>query len=95
MRLRWLRSGSASLRRQVDFIASKNPAAARMVRHRIRSTVLRLLDFPQSGRTGQVPGTRELVVANLPYIVVYRVSGDAVEILRVFHTSQEPESFFH
>ncbi len=42
-----------------------------------------------------MPGTRELIVTNLPYIVLYRVSGDAVEILRVFHTAQDPENPFH
>lgn len=31
---------------------------------------------------------RELVVINTRYIVPYRVRGDAVEILRVFHTSR-------
>lgn len=51
--------------------------------------MLRLLDFPESGRIGQVPGTRELVVTNLPYIVVYRVNGDTVEILRVMHMSMD------
>jgi toxin ParE1/3/4 len=87
MKLRWLRSGSESLRRQVKFIADENPAAAARVRHKIRTTVLRLVDFPQSGCTGQGPGTRELVVTGLPYVVVYRVTSNAVEIFRVFHTS--------
>ena len=57
--------------------------------------MLRLLDFPESGRVGQVPGTREMIVADLPYIVLYRVSGDVVEILRVLHTSQEDVPPFH
>jgi len=89
VKLRWLRSGSVSLRRHVRFIAAENPTAAAQVRRRIRSAVLRLLDFPESGRIGQVPGTRELVVTNLPYIVVYRVNGDTVEILRVMHMSMD------
>ena len=42
------------------------------------------LELPQ-GRVDQ--GTRELVVPGLPYIVVYRVGSDAVEILRVYHTA--------
>jgi hypothetical protein len=37
--------------------------------------------MPNRGRRGAEPGTRELVVAGLPYIVVYRVKDDAVEIL--------------
>ena len=43
--------------------------------------------FPHSGRPGHIPGTRELVISKLPYIVVYRISGDTVEILRVFHAA--------
>ncbi len=31
----------------------------------------------------------ELVITNLPFVVVYRLSDEAVEILRVFHTSQD------
>ena len=36
----------------------------------------------QRGRPGQVPGTRELVEV-WPYTIVYRVTQDAVQILRV------------
>jgi len=49
---------------------------------------------PAMGRAGRVAGTRELVVAETPYIIPYRVRGDAVEILRVFHAAREwPEKF--
>jgi len=89
VRLRWLRSGRESLRRQIGFITVDNPAAAVRVRRQIRSTVLQLCEYPQSGRVGHVPGTRELVVSGLPYVVVYRVTGDSVEIIRVLHTSME------
>jgi addiction module RelE/StbE family toxin len=87
VKLRWLRTASASLRLHISFIASENPRAAAAVRHRIRAAVRRLTEFSESGRTGQVAGTRELVVPGLPYVVVYRVGGDYLEILRVFHTS--------
>jgi toxin ParE1/3/4 len=48
--------------------------------------------FPYSGRQGIIPGTYELVVPKLPYIVVYRVA-EHVEIVSIFHTStDEPRS---
>jgi toxin ParE1/3/4 len=47
----------------------------------------RLEIFPHSGRLGVLPGTRELVVPNLPYFLVYKVT-DKVEVLRVMHTSR-------
>lgn len=87
MKLRWLRSGSGSHRHHVSFIAAENPAAAARVRRHIRTVVLRLCQFPQSGRVGQIPGTREFIVSGMPYVVVYRINEDYVEILRVFHSS--------
>jgi toxin ParE1/3/4 len=37
---------------------------------------------------GREDGTRELVLTPLPYIVVYRVREDAIEILHVYHGAQ-------
>jgi len=34
---------------------------------------------------------REIVVAETPYIIPYRVRGDAVEILRVFHAARRAQ----
>jgi toxin ParE1/3/4 len=46
------------------------------------------------GRPGRVPGTRELVIAHMPYIVPYRVRGEAIQILRVYHSARRwPDSF--
>ncbi len=47
-----------------------------------------LRSLPNRGRPGRVPGTRELVLENLPYFLAYRVRGDEVQILRVIHTSR-------
>jgi plasmid stabilization system protein ParE len=56
---------------------------------RILAVVRRLAEYPNSGRIGQVPGTRQLVIPGLPYLVIYRVTTTHVEILRVFHTSRD------
>ncbi len=37
------------------------------------------------GRIGRVPLTRELIVGGTPWIIVYRVRADVVEIIRVLH----------
>jgi toxin ParE1/3/4 len=44
--------------------------------------------FPRRGRAGRIAGTRELVLAPLPSIVVYRIGLDAVEIARIYHSAQ-------
>jgi toxin ParE1/3/4 len=55
---------------------------------RVLDAVAQLIEQPGLGRPGRVPGTRELIVAKTRYIVPYRVRGQSVEILRVFHTSR-------
>lgn len=88
MRIRWLRQALRNLDEEATFINTDDPAAARLVVDRIVTAVARLADDSAMGRPGRVPGTRELVVGRTRYIVPYRVRGDAVEILRVFHTSR-------
>ena len=44
-----------------------------------------LKSMPYVGRSGKVMGTRELVLHEFPYLVVYRVRKDFVQILRIFH----------
>jgi plasmid stabilization system protein ParE len=39
--------------------------------------------------SSRVNGWRELVFSPLPYIVVYQVTGHAVEISRIFHGAQD------
>jgi plasmid stabilization system protein ParE len=36
-----------------------------------------------------MPGRRELIFPGLPYVVVYRVTEQAVEISRIFHGAQD------
>ncbi len=44
-----------------------------------------LKSMPHIGRSGKIMGTRELLFQEFPYLVVYRVRGEIVQILRVFH----------
>lgn len=88
MRVRWLRTALLNLDEEASFTAADDPAAARLVVVRVLEAVAQLADQPGLGRPGRVPGTRELVVARTRYVVPYRVKRDAIEILRVFHTSR-------
>ena len=85
MRVRWVRAALRNLDQAAMYIAEDDPqAAARMV-GQVRDSVHRLARHPALGRPGRVPGTRELVVPGTPFVIPYRVSGNAIEILRVFH----------
>ena len=88
MRVRWLRKALRNLDDEATYIAADDAAAARLVVKRVLDAVSILAEQPCLGRPGRVPGTRELIVAKTRYIVPYRVRGETVEILRVFHTSR-------
>jgi len=78
------------------YIASDSHAAAVKVDDAIEEATLQLVDFPGSGRPGRTPGTRELVVPSMPYVIAYTITGDAVRILRVLHGAQQwPDDLAH
>ncbi len=88
MHIRWLRTALANLDAEAEYIAADNPAAAGRVVQKVLRAVNLLKRNPALGRAGRVVGTREMVVAETPYIIPYRVRGDAVEILWVFHPAE-------
>ncbi|MCG3188974.1 MAG: hypothetical protein LKCHEGNO_01216 [Burkholderiaceae bacterium] len=88
MRVRWLRTALRNLDAEAAFVAEDDPAAARLVVQRVLTAMAMLATHPALGRPGRVPNTRELVVLKTRYIVPYRVRGDTIEVLRVFHTSR-------
>ncbi|RCW77730.1 type II toxin-antitoxin system RelE/ParE family toxin [Paracoccus lutimaris] len=73
----------------VDYIALDNPVAAENVYRGIVRAAEKLPEFPALGRPGRHPETRELSVPDLPYLIVYEISAEAVTILAVFHTSRD------
>jgi toxin ParE1/3/4 len=89
VRVRWLKIALANLDAEAEYIAEDNPAAAGRVVEKILRAVDLLKKNPAIGRAGRVAGTRELVVAETPYIIPYRVRGESVEILRVLHAARK------
>ena len=88
-RVRWTRPALRHLEEIQDFIAADDPRAAFDVAERIRTLVQsELAEFPMAGREGRIEGTRELVIADIGYIVAYRVRDNDVEILALKHGAQ-------
>lgn len=73
----------------VDYIALDNPTAAEDVYRGIVEVAQKLPQFPDIGRSGRHPDTRELSVSGLPYLLVYEVTTETVTILTIFHTSRD------
>ncbi len=90
MRVRWTEPAVRDLTAICDYIEQHDsPPVARTVALRIVEGAESLVNFPRRGRPGSDPGTRELVLAGSPWLVIYSVNDDAVEILRILHGAQK------
>jgi toxin ParE1/3/4 len=88
----WLDSAAADLDRILDYIEQESPQGALAMALDVRQGADVLLsEYPKAGRAGRRRGTRELVIASTPFIVVYRVRQKPVrvEIIRVLHGAQK------
>lgn len=85
MELEWTPSALGDLDAAAVFIAQDNPASADTMAGRVQESVEYLATYPNLGRAGRVRGTRELVVSGTPFVVVYRVRLDIVQVLRILH----------
>jgi toxin ParE1/3/4 len=93
MKVIWSASAVRQLQEVVDYLQDESAARAVTIRRRILATVGLIGQMPDSGRIGRIDGTREAVVPRSPYIVVYQVSTETVEVLGVWHAAREwPEA---
>jgi toxin ParE1/3/4 len=89
MRILWTALALSDLRALHAYIARDDKRAANDIVARITSRAeQQLCCLPESGRPGRVARTRELVLTDTPYILPYRIVGDTIRILRVFHSAR-------
>ncbi len=89
MNIVWRAQAEGDLDALTDYITLDNPQAALRVYDTILAAVDRLATFPTSGRPGRLARTRELVVPGLPYVVIYAIIEEEIQILTVHHTSRK------
>ena len=89
MRIDWSPRAVADLKSISEYIEQdRTLETANRVARAIFDTVETLQSLPNRGRLGRVADTRELVVASLPYVVIYRTFAERVEILNIVHAAQ-------
>ena len=92
MLLQWTDPAAQDLDKIEEHISKENsPTIAVDVVLRIIETVETVLwTHPRAGRIGRVSGTREFVVEDVPFIVIYRqVGSDQLQVIRVLHDAQQ------
>ena len=89
MRVEWLKRASNNLVEIHDYVALDSAQAASIVVSRIVQSGDRLAHFPLLGRAGRIEETRELVTPGLPYLLIYRIRDEVIQVIRVLHTSRK------
>ena len=89
MRLRWTPGAAADLKSVSDYLTKWHPRYRASTMHKLYDTINSLKQMPSRGRPGREEGTREILFLPLPYVAVYRVNEQTIEVLRIYHTAQE------
>ncbi len=88
MKIRIAPAASGHLTAAFEYLDAINSKAAAAQMKRIFDGVDQLKRFPESAPAGRVEGTRELVIPRTPFIVVYSIDADIINIVAILHSSQ-------
>lgn len=89
MTVRWTKFASADFSHICDYTEARfGIRQAENATTQILGAADLLGDSPFTGRAGRKHGTRELALQGLPFVLVYRLRKDVVEVLRVLHGAQ-------
>jgi addiction module RelE/StbE family toxin len=88
MTVQWLAEALINLADILDTVGEESPQGAATLAAEIESRTARLETHPKLYKAGRVRGTRECVVTE-NYLLIYRLKGDDVQILRVLHARQQ------
>jgi addiction module RelE/StbE family toxin len=84
----WRESAREDVKQITAYIGARNFAAARGLKRTIEAVAESLPEHPLMYRRGRTPVTREAVV-HPNYILVYRITSEAIEVVNVLHARQQ------
>ncbi len=89
MRIRWTVPAADDLESIKNYLQRRFAHFAEPTVRTIYQRIRSLKTAPHRGRPGHRNGTRELPLAPLPYVVVYTLEPEIIEILHIYHGSQD------
>jgi toxin ParE1/3/4 len=89
MRIRWTVPAADDLENIKNYLQRHYPHFAEPTVRTIYQRIRALKTAPHLGRPGHRSGTREFPLTPLPYVVVYSVTPEVVEVLHIHHGSQD------
>ena len=89
--IEWTETASEDLDGVADYLLAEGVAFEAVEEYvkRIFKAPEHLAAFPGAGKPGRMPGTRERLVKDTPYALIYAERDNKVQILRVMHGSRQ------
>lgn len=88
MRIRWTPLAAADLQSISEYLKEHYPQYHQPTLRKLYGKISSLKSAPYLGRPGRIEGTHELLFSPLPYIAVYCVRDQSIEIWRIYHAAQ-------
>lgn len=88
MKLIWKPWAKNAVMQGAAYMLAENPNAAILFVDRIEERVASLCEHPYLGIIGRVDATRELMMTDFPYCIIYRLHHDVIEIIDVIHMAR-------
>jgi len=87
--IRWTPAAASDLQPVSDYLSENHPQYRHPTLRKVYAAIQSLKDLPYRGRVGRQEGTRELILSPLPYVAIYRVNDQSIEVLRIYHAGQD------
>jgi len=88
MNIIWAAAARRDLFEIQSYLEERNPIVAWEVIDHIKNIAEDMGRLPRRGRPGRVGDTRERVLTAYPYILIYAIDDDGINILRVLHAAR-------
>jgi len=88
MIINWSLNAKEDYKNALHYLMENNLLAAAEIADKIEGSIKLLSQNPFMRRKSDLKNTRELVIPQTNYIVIYRVEAEDVEILQIYHVKQ-------
>jgi toxin ParE1/3/4 len=89
MHIRWTPVAAADLQSISEYLKEHHPRYRDSTMRKLYETIRALKEWPRRGRPGREEGTREILFPPPPYVAVYRVKEQTIEVMRIYHAAQD------
>jgi toxin ParE1/3/4 len=87
-RLEWARAARDAFEASIEFIASEDPRAARLVAQRVEDALRLIQAHPKIGKMAALRGRRMFAIPNTGHVINYRVTRSTIRVLRWYRSKQ-------